>query len=645
MKKIFSLTIISGAMVLLSSCADYHLRQGNRLFSQLRYSEAIPEYEKALKKPSFAAEVGIAESHRLMNNTVKAEEGYAKVVESPQVEPIHKFRYAQLLMINGKHAAAKPWLETYLKDNPKDEAAEDLLISCDKVDELKKDSMRYSVELSKLNTGESNFSPVIYKDGVVFTTDRAGTTKKSKGLKLIPNTYAWTGRPYLDMYFSKPDNSGGWSSPEALKGDVNGVYHDGPAAFSGDTIMYFTRNNYVGTRTKESGDEVVNLKMYESRYRNNAWTQVEEFAYNSDNYSTGHPTISKDGNTMYFVSDMPGGLGGTDLWMTQKVDGKWAQPINMGAKFNTAYNEMFPSLFADTVFYFSSQGHTNLGGLDIFTSVKRNGEWSDPENIGYPINTSYDDFGVSMTDSAVGGLFSSNRGSNTMIDNIYTFKLNDLHFTLNGLVVEKPTQMPLSDVKVELINKATGEKVADAVTLMDGKFMFKLDRNTDYIVVANKDGYYKKSEEVSTVGKKVSEDMNMTLKLEMEKIIVNKPIAIENIYYDYDKWDIRPDAAEGLDKLVAMMKEYPAILIELSSHTDSRGRDEYNQKLSERRAQSAVDYIVAHGIEKDRIVARGFGESRLVNRCGNKINCTETEHQQNRRTEYKVTGFRKTYNM
>jgi peptidoglycan-associated lipoprotein len=645
MKKIFLPAIIS-SIILLSGCADYHLRQGNRLFSQYAYSEAIPEYEKALsKKPSFAAEVGIAESHRLMNNTVKAEEGYAKVVESTEVQPIHKFRYAQLLMINGKHAAAKPWLEAYLKDNPKDEAAEDLLISCDKVDDLKKDSLRYTVELSKLNTGESNFSPVIYKDGIVFATDRKGTVKKSKGINLISDVYSWTGRPFLDMYFSKPDKTGGWSTPEALKGDVNGLYHDGPAAFSGDTIMYFTRNNYTGKKTKTGSDEVVNLKIYESRYRNNTWTQVQEFPFNSDNYSTGHPTLTKDGNTMYFVSDMPGGMGGTDLWMTQKVDGKWGQPVNMGAKFNTAYNEMFPSLFADTLLYFSSQGHTNLGGLDIFTSVKRNGEWTDPENIGYPINTSYDDFGVSMTDSAVGGLFSSNRGSNSMLDNIYTFKLNDLHFTLNGLVVEKPTQLPLSDVSIELINKATGEKVNNAVTLMDGKFVFTLDRNTDYTVVAKKHGYYNKSEDVSTVGRKVSEDMNMTLKLEMEKIKILQPIAIENIYYDYDKWDIRADATAGLDKLVAFMKEYPDILIELSSHTDSRGRDEYNQKLSEKRAQSAVDYIIAQGIDKDRIVARGYGESRLINSCGNKSKCSETEHQQNRRTEFKVTGFRKTDNM
>jgi peptidoglycan-associated lipoprotein len=638
MKKISSLILLSTGLLFLSSCADYHLRQGNRLSKQFAYSEAIPEYEKAeSKKPSMAAEVGIAESHRMMNNTVNAEQAYAKVVERKDAQAIHKLRYAQMLMINGKHAAAKPWLEAYLKENPKDEAAEDLLISCDKVDELKKDSARYTVELSKINTGQSNFSPIAYKDGIVFTTDRSTETAKSK-------MYAWTGKPFLEMYFAKPDNAGGWNIPEPLKGEVNGMYHDGPAAYSNDTIMYFTRNNYIGKKTKESPDDVVNLKIYQSAFRDNKWTNVEEFTYNSNDYSTGHPTLSKDGNTMYFISDMPNGLGGTDVWMTQKVDGKWNQPVNMGPKINTPYNEMFPSLYGDTLLYFASQGHINLGGLDIFTSIKRNNEWSEPENVGYPINTSYDDFGISVNDSTMGGLFSSNR-ANPVQDNIYGFVRNDLRFILNGLVVEKPTQLPLTDVSVDLINKGTGQKVDNAVTLVDGKFVFKLEPNTDYTVVANKDGYYKKSADVSTVGKKVSEEMNMTLKLEMEKIIVNKPIAIENIYYDFDKWNIRSDAAAGLDKLVGLMNENPTIIIELSSHTDSRGKDNYNQTLSEKRAQSAVDYIIAHGIAKDRITARGYGESRLINRCGNKEKCTEPEHQQNRRTEFKVTGFQKKENM
>jgi outer membrane protein OmpA-like peptidoglycan-associated protein len=456
--------------------------------------------------------------------------------------------------------------------------------------------------------------------------------------------YDWTGKPFLDMYFSRPDKTGGWSTPEALKGDVNGKFHDGPAAFSNDSVMYFTRDNYMGKKEQKDNNKVVDLKIYQSTNRNNVWTSVQEVPFNSKDYSTGHPTLSKDGNTMYFVSDMPGGLGGTDIWMTKKVDGKWGAPVNMGPNINTFFDEMFPTLVGDTMLYFSSLGHINIGGLDIFTSVLRNGVWSEAENMGYPINTSADDFGISINDSTGGGLFSSDR-ANSMEDNIYSFKRNDLHFNLTGTVVEKQTQRPITGASIDLINKTTGEKVNNAVTMADGIFTFKLDQNTDYKVVASKDGYYSQSREVSTVGKKVSEDMNIDMKMEMERIIINKPIAIENIYYDFDKWDIRSDASAGLDKLVGIMNANPTIMIELSSHTDSRGKDDYNKTLSEKRAQAAVNYIIAHGIAKERLTARGYGESRLVNHCANNVKCTEGEHQQNRRTEFKVTGFIKKDNM
>jgi outer membrane protein OmpA-like peptidoglycan-associated protein len=330
--------------------------------------------------------------------------------------------------------------------------------------------------------------------------------------------------------------------------------------------------------------------------------------------------------------------------MTKKVDGKWGAPVNMGPNINTFFDEMFPTLVGDTMLYFSSLGHINIGGLDIFTSVLRNGVWSEAENMGYPINTSADDFGISINDSTGGGLFSSDR-ANSMEDNIYSFKRNDLHFNLTGTVVEKQTQRPITGASIDLINKTTGEKVNNAVTMADGIFTFKLDQNTDYKVVASKDGYYSQSREVSTVGKKVSEDMNIDMKMEMERIIINKPIAIENIYYDFDKWDIRSDASAGLDKLVGIMNANPTIMIELSSHTDSRGKDDYNKTLSEKRAQAAVNYIIAHGIAKERLTARGYGESRLVNHCANNVKCTEGEHQQNRRTEFKVTGFIKKDNM
>ncbi len=624
------LVLSATILVILSGCAAYHVRQGNRLSNSLAYTDAIVEYQKALGKKDFPqADIGLAECYRLTNNTQKAEEAYAKVVQLKEAEPIHKLRYAQLLMRNGKYPQAITWLDTYLKDSPTDANAKILRQSCDSIESFKKDSSFYTVNTTAVNTGQSNFSPQFYKDGVVFVSDRAS----GKGVQ----TYHWTGQPFLDLYFAKKDKDGNLGTPEKIGGDVNGIYHDGPCAFIGDSVMYFTRNNYIKKKVKTGASDFVNLKMYRCSHKDSVWTNIQEFPYNSNDYSNGHPSITKDGTKMYFVSDMPGGLGGTDIYVTKMEDGKWSKPENLGATINTPYNEMFPTIHNDSVLYFSSEGHYNMGGLDIFYSVNKNGSWSEAENMRYPINSSYDDFGVILNDSSSQGYFSSNRNtSNTMMDNIYGF--SKLTFTLDGIAIEKQSQKPIGGVLIELLNECTHEKVT-SVTGDDGTFAFILDKDCDYKVVGSKDGYYTNTERATTKGKTVSENMHVQLRLELEKIIINKPIVLENIYYDLNKWEIRPDAAAGLDKLVTIMKDNPDIKVELGSHTDSRADDKYNLKLSQKRAESAVNYIVEHGISKDRITAKGYGESMLINRCGNNVKCTEEEHQQNRRTEFKVVGF------
>lgn len=616
--------------LLLSGCASYHVRQGNRMYDDLAYSMAIKEYQKGLSKKEFpAARIKLAESYRKINDLKNAEEAFSKAVQLPEAQPIHKLHYAQILMRNGKYEQAKIYLDQYLAAVPSDASAGKLRMSCDSVAAWMQDSMLYTIQPSPLNTGQSNFSPVYYNDGVVFASDR-----NSKG-----KTYAWTGRPFLEMFYAKGNTEKGFSSPVGLEGDVNGIYHDGPATFTskGDTI-YFTRNNYVKRKVKESTQEEVNLKIYEAVKKDTSWKNLTDFAYNSNDYSTGHPTLSHDGNTMYFVSDMPGGLGGTDIYKTQKVNGQWSKPENMGPAVNTPYNEMFPAIWKDTVLYFSSEGHYNFGGLDIFKSVNRNSAWASASNAGYPLNSSYDDFGVAINDSGTAGLFSSNRNTaNTTQDNIYNFVINDLRFTLEGIAIEKYSQLPIEGVRVELLNTKTKMKEI-SITDSTGKFNFKLDPESDFTVVGVKDDYFTNTEAVSTVGKKQSESMYVKLKLEMERIVVNKPIVLENIYYDLDKYEIRPDAMAGLDKLVGIMNDNPGIKIELSSHTDSRADDRYNSTLSQKRAESAVNYIVAHGISSSRITAKGYGEQQLVNDCSNGVQCSEEQHQQNRRTEFKVVS-------
>lgn len=620
--------------VLLSSCASYHVRQGNRLYKDLAYSQAIKEYQQALGKKSFPeAQIKLAESYRMINDLSKAEDAYSKVMQLKEVEPVHRLRYAQLLMRSGKYDQAKNYYDQYLGSQPSDLAAQKQRQSCDSITGWKQDSARYTIEASKLNTGGSNFSPVWYRDGVVFVSDRNAKAK----------TYQWTGRPFLDLYYSKKDQSGNYGTAMALQGDVNGVYHEGPASFNAQTdTMYFTRNNYVKRKAVKSAEDVVILQLYQAIKKDTAYREVSSLEINSKEYSTGHPTLSTDGQTMYFISDMPGGEGGTDLYVTRKVNGQWSKAENLGKNINTPYNESFPMLWKDSLLYFSSEGHYGLGGLDVFYSGKNSdGSWMRVQNMGYPFNSSYDDFGVAMNGDGTEGLLSSNRNTqNTQQDQIYSFKINDLRFTLEGIAVEKQSQQPLSGVVVELTNRKTGER-EKVTTLEDGKFFFKLNPNTDYSVVGSKDSYFTNTEPVSTVGKVQSENMYVKLKLELEQIIVNKPIVLENIYYDLDKYDIREDAAVGLNKLVKIMEDNPEISIELSSHTDSRADDRYNMTLSQRRAEAAVNYIVSKGVSAERITAKGYGETMLVNKCANKVNCTEEEHQANRRTEFKVTSMKK----
>lgn len=635
MNKTFTyLTALTVLVLVLSSCASYQVRQGNRLYRDLAYSQAITHYQKALGKKSFPeAQIKLAESYRLMNDLSKAEDAYSKVVQLKEVEPVHRLRYAQLLMRSGKYEQARNYFDQYLGSQPLDQAAMKQRQSCDSISAWKQDSARYTIEASKLNTGGSNFSPVWYRDGVVFVSDR---NEKSK-------TYQWTGRPFLDLYYSKKDQNGNYGMALPLQGDVNGMYHEGPSAFtSKDDTIYFTRNNYVKRKAVKSEEDVVILQLYQAIKKDTSFSQVSALEINSKDYSTGHPTLSSDGQTMYFSSDMPGGQGGTDIYMSRKVDGHWSKAENLGPVINSPYNESFPMLWKDSLLYFSSEGHYGQGGLDVFYSSKNSdGSWQGAINMGYPFNSSYDDFGVAMNSEGTEGLLSSNRNSqNTQQDQIYSFKINDLRFTLEGIAVEKQTQKPLEGVMVELTNRKTGEK-EKVKTMEDGKFFFKLNPNTDYSVVGSKDSYFTNTEPVSTVGKVQSENMFVKLKLEMEQIIVNKPIVLENIYYDLDKYDIRADAAIGLNKLVSIMEDNPEISIELSSHTDSRADDKYNMTLSQRRAESAVNYIVSKGVSSDRITAKGYGETMLVNRCSNKVNCTEEEHQANRRTEFKVTRMGK----
>jgi len=644
--------ILFGVLIfLLTGCADYYYKQGNNMYDQYSYHSASDYYMKSLaKKETTGAREKLAESYLKMNNYVKAEENFA-IAMTDTVCPCKaesKLHYAQVLMRNGKYDQAKKWLDLYLKAMPKDSSAMMMRESCDMVPAFTKDSSRYIISPVKFNMEGATFSPVKYGDGLMIAAENNSGKRK--------RVYDWTGRSFLDVMTVKSDGKGGWDKPEALKGDVNGDYHEGPAVIApGDSVIYFTRNNYVKKKIGKSIADVVNLKIYKASIKESMTSNISALPFNSDDYSCGHPTLSDDGKTMFFISDMPGGVGGTDIWISTKQDSGWGTPLNAGKTINTSLNEMFPVLQHDTVLYFSSEGHHTLGGLDIFKTVKRDGVWATPDNMNAPINSSADDFGVLIKDTTIlAGYISSNRDHrDSGIDQIYAI-MQDLHLNAKGIAVDKETQEPMEGVMVVLIDKKTNKEIGSTITGADGSFSFVLQPDMEYSVKGTKDDFFADVKDVSTVGKHTSEDF--FVKLELKTLW--KPIVLRNILYDFDKYDIRPDAKPELDKLVKIMNDNPKINVELSSHTDIRGKYDYNMVLSQRRAESAVNYIVTKGINKSRITAKGYGwtkpfvtsndDNRASAPAGTEltpkfikkikdIHEQEELHQLNRRTELKVT--------
>lgn len=628
MKKLFIPAL--AFVLILNSCTNALYKKGVKNYDKLAYQAAIENFEKYLAKKAepVDAKIKLAHSYRFVNDIPNAEKWYSIVVNLPESEPSNMFYYGKTLMSVGKYEEAKKWFTKYLEKVPDDFVAEMLLVSCKSINSFKKDTTLFTVKEAEIPEIASAFSETPYGKGIMFTADKV-TFKNS-------NTSNWTGRSYLDIYFSAKDENGKWMSPMLLKGDVNGRYHEGPACFSKDgKIVYFTRSNYIKKKRAKSSKDENNLKIFRAELVEDKWTNITECSFNSDEYSCGHPTLADDGKTMYFISDMPGGLGGTDIYKTVCDGASCTKPENLGSTVNTSGNEMFPYMHHDGTLYFSSDAHTNLGGLDVFMTSydERKKAWLQVENLNYPVNTSKDDFGFVLKDDEKTGYLSSNRNEN---DKIFEITKNDPTFILSGNVYHKgKPNLAIDSAIVEIHNLTTKTKEM-VLTNKSGLYKIKLNAKCEYMVKSWKPMFFTitQPKNFCMIGKKLSE--NFTANFELDQIIIEKPIVLENIYYDLDKWFIRPDAAKELDRLVQVMADNPSLNIELSSHTDSRAGDQYNLVLSDKRAKAAVEYVVSKGIDAKRMKWKGYGESRLVNHCKNNVDCSEELHQQNRRTEFKA---------
>lgn len=645
MRKIPSyLYLFLAASLLLSACnpGKRALVKGFNSFESGDYNVAIEHYQTALDNGAepTTSNYKIAEAYRLSNRLQEALPYYEAAIEYGIPDTSAVFHYAMSLKQNGNYEKAKEELNTYLEYSQDTileytEWAQQELDNLDRLGSILAKDVYFEIENEEyLNTEGAEYAPVLFRGNFYFTSSRNSE-----------KIYKATGTGFTNI-FRAPVEGDKINIEEAqtLGEDfASEIINEGCITFSPDgRTMIFARGN----SGKRKGTRDVNL--YISRYQRGEWTQPEIMSISDPEAWDSTPAFSRDGKTLYFASNRPGGIGGIDLY-SARVDnrGRWSSVRNMGDVINTPGNEMFPYVTDDGKLYFSSDGHPSMGALDIFVATRNDGEIT-IENLGPPVNSTADDFGMTFT-SIKDGYFTSNRAGGKGDDDIYAFVNNDpnlktVNYFLAGVTVtevdENGTEEKLKDVRVRLAFPE-GETINTQNSGDDATFEFAVEGGTNYELVGEKDGYFTTRVPFSTVGKTIPQeelvdmvtDTTFQTKLVLNKIVIDKAIVLENIYYEFDESYITDAAAVELDKLVKILRDNPQISIELSSHTDARGDNEYNQKLSQRRAESAVQYLVDSGIDPARITARGYGESQLI--ITNAM--TEEQHEINRRTEFKVT--------
>jgi len=583
-------------------------RAADDAFNNMQYNVALSKYKKALSKAKTKPEKELisfqmAECYRITNNTKKAEPAYKRLVKTAyaQSNPLVFLYLAEAMKSNEKYKEAVPYFEKYAEAAPKDPRGKTGAISCTLAEEWLKNPAKYKIKNEKtLNSKESDFSAT-YADKlyntIIFTSTREASTGKD-----VDN---WTGQNFSDLFISKLDPKGQWSTPVQLEtaNVINTEANEGnPFVNSKFNQMYFTRcPNDKGT--------LQGCKIMVSRRAGRNWGEPKALDLGGDSTTVfGNPSVSPDELTLLFSSNLPKGEGGKDIWMsTRKTTAdNFGRPINAGPVINTPGDEMFPFMRNDTTLYFSSNGQPGMGGLDIFRSTFSNGEWTKPVNLQSPINSPGDDFAIVFDPEEDKGFFSSNRKGGRGSDDLYSFVNPPVIYTLAGVVKDDNTLqfIPGAVVKMTGSNGTSVEARTDA----QGHYSFnkaQIKPNTTYELICMKPNYFNKKGKETTVGLESSKDFTLDFRLQP---IPDKPIVLPDILYDLAKWDLKPQYQDSLQGLIKTLDENETIIIELASHTDSRGTDESNDVLSQKRAESVVNYLIDRGIDPDRLVAKGYGE-------------------------------------
>ncbi|MDF2438422.1 MAG: hypothetical protein K0Q95_2798 [Bacteroidota bacterium] len=640
MKKLYIPLVLLTALSLSLSAQEKSRkeREGDKYAFRYSFDKAIESYTHA-KNLSPDGQRRLAESYSKMDQNKEAEIVYAKLIGSGiGLIAEDYYNYAMVMKANAKYDEANKTMDKFSEQKPDDLRAKSYAGSKASFADLLKDNGSFKVETLKVNTAAQDFGTSFYKDQIVFASTRSAA-------KMVKRSYNWNGMPFLNMFVADKDGTQ-LKDPKRFDNSLNGKMHDGPGSFSRDaTFMAYTKNHFKD----KSKDKVVELQICFSTFRDGKWSEEEPFNYNNNEYSVGQPFLTEDGNTMYFTSDMPGGYGGSDLYKTSRMPGSaWNKPENLGNSINTEGDEMFPFVESEKgVLYFSSNGLSGLGGTDIFTSVITNGGYGLPKNSGSPLNTQYDDFACIVDSKTHKGYFSSNRSGGSGADDIYgveVLKVADIQKRIEGFARDRNLKV-LGGVSITLLDESN--KVLDTITTnADGSFSFKVASNTNYLLTGKKKKFNDGNNVANTNGNEAVVKADVILLTKAEAIAseikegkdLAELLALNTIFFDYGKSDIRKDAEPDLDKIIEIMNAYPEMIVEFRSYTDCRSTKEFNQLLSERRAKASSEYVRQKISNPSRIHGKGYGEPKLASLCpceGPVLSeCLEGEHQKNRKTEF-----------
>ncbi|MBU2927216.1 OmpA family protein [Winogradskyella psychrotolerans] len=630
--------ILAFVIVLSTTFSFAQTKLADKFFENYGYVKAIELYEKAVEKGTNSAHVltRLGDAYYNNSDSEKAAYWYEKALaEHSDIEAEYIYKYIQSLRSIGNYEEADIWFkklsaaqngDSRLKGYDPDEV--------DIFDKLtsKNNDLIVHIENLPFNTENSDFGSYMYNNTLYFASSSSSDSK----------VYNWNKEPFLDIFqievTNEDDGSQSYGDASTINADdLNTDYHEASIAITNDgETMYFTRDNTTKrNRLKYDKEGTTHLKIYKATLVDNQWNNVEELPFNDDLYSTGHPALSPDNKTLFFVSDRDGGLGQTDIYSVAiNEDGTYGEPENLGDEINTEGREMFPFVSNDNTLYFSSDGHLNLGLLDIFQSNILQGDATKaPINIGAPFNSGYDDFAYFINSETQKGYFSSNRLGGKGSDDIYSYTVTECHQQIAGVARESRTDIILSGVTVQLIDE-TGKILEEVITAEDGTYTFDVECGKTYTILGSKSDYVDDKGTITTSNE--NEKVN-SLDLSLRPLIKEDQIVINPIFFDFDKSNIRTDAQYELENIVDVLRKHPEMIIKIESHTDSRGRDKYNLKLSDRRAKSTRDYLLSRDISPERIEsAIGYGETQLLNDCGNNSDCSEEEHQLNRRSYFYI---------